>query len=68
MGCGIDMHPGAFAPGQCVRTHFANIVLLIVAVEDHRFDLYLDRSHARYLGDWFANAGDDPLTGGVNDP
>ena len=62
MGCGIDMHPSAFMAGQCIRTHFANVMLLIVAVADDRFDLYVDRSHARYLSDWFANAGDDPIT------
>jgi sarcosine oxidase subunit gamma len=62
MGCGIDMHPDAFTAGQCVRTHFANVALLIVALEVDHFDLYLDRSYARYLGDWFANAGEDPIT------
>ena len=62
MGCGIDMHPGAFMKGQCVRTHFANVALVIVAVEDEHFELYVDRSHARYLDDWFADAGEDPVT------
>ena len=62
MGCGIDMHASAFRKGQCARTHFANVLLLIVAVEDNRFDLYLDRSHARYLRGWLANAGEDPVT------
>lgn len=62
MGCGIDMHPSAFEAGQCVRTHFANVLLLIVAVENNRFDLFVDRSQARYLSDWLANAGEDPLT------
>ena len=62
MGCGIDMHASAFVTGQCVRTHFANVLLLIVAVEDNHFDLYLDRSHSRYLNDWLANSGADPMT------
>jgi sarcosine oxidase subunit gamma len=62
MGCGIDMHPDAFSKGQCVRTQFANVLLLIVAVEDTQFDLYLDRSHSRYLSDWLANSGEDPVT------
>ena len=62
MGCGIDMHPGAFMAGQCARTHFANVLLLIVAVEDNRFDLYVDRSHARYLSGWLVNSGEDPIT------
>ena len=62
MGCGIDMHPDAFMTGQCVRTHFANVLLLIVAVEDDHFNLYVDRSLARYLRDWLINAGEDPIT------
>ena len=62
MGCGIDMHASAFRTGQCVRTHFAKVLLLIVAVEHNRFDLYVDRSQARYLRDWLADAGEDPLT------
>ena len=62
MGCGIDMHPNAFVTGQCVRTNFAMVPLLIVAVQDYHFDLYVDRSYARYLADWFAQAGEDPVT------
>ena len=62
MGCGIDLHPGAFMTGQCARTHFAMVPLLIVAVEDDHFDLYIDRSYARYLINWIANAGEDPVT------
>jgi sarcosine oxidase subunit gamma len=64
MGCGIDMHTGAFMAGQCVRTHFANVLLMIVAVEDNHFDLYLDRSLSRYLDAWFEDAGQDPMTHG----
>ncbi len=62
MGCGIDMHRSAFTTGQCLHTHFANVMLFIVAVEDDNFDLYVDRSHARYLSDWFASSGEDPIT------
>ena len=62
MGCGIDMHNSAFTAGQCVRTHFANVLLFIVAVEENQFDLYVDRSHARYLNDWILDAGVDPIT------
>jgi sarcosine oxidase gamma subunit len=34
----------------------------MVAVEENNFDLYVDRSHARYLSDWLLNAGEDPIT------
>ena len=66
MGCGIDMYSSEFPPGRCVRTHFANVLLFIVAVDDNRFDLYVDRSYARYLADWFSSAGQDPMTHAPN--
>jgi sarcosine oxidase subunit gamma len=62
MGCGIDMHPAAFKTGQCKRTNFASVLLFIVAVEDHHFDLYIDRSHANYLSEWLLNSAEDPMT------
>lgn len=62
MGCGLDLHPSVFMAGQCARTNFANIPLLIVAISDHHLDLYLDRSYAQYLVSWFAEAGNDPVT------
>jgi sarcosine oxidase subunit gamma len=62
MGCGIDMHENEFRTGQCVRTNFASVPLFIVAVDEHSFVLYVDRSYARYLDKWFAGAGEDPMT------
>lgn len=62
MGCGIDMHESTFNKGECIRTHFANVALFMVAIEDDEFDLYLDRNYAQYLRDWIANAGEDPIT------
>ena len=60
MGCGIDVHGSAFTTGHCTRTHFANVLLFIVVVEDDNFNLYVDRSLARYLRNWLVNAGEDP--------
>ncbi len=62
MGCGIDLHEYAFMTGHCARTHFANVLLFIVCVEGDAFDLYVDRSHARYLSDWLVVSGEDPMT------
>ena len=62
MGCGVDMHVDAFETGNCVQTLFANVLLFIVAVEDTSFDLYVDRSHSRYLSNWFLSSGEDPIT------
>ena len=62
MGCGVDLHESAFTEGQCVRTNFANVPLFIVCIAGDHFDLYVDRSHARYLNDWLTNSGEDPIT------
>ena len=62
MGCGIDMHVDAFKTGHCVHTLFANVLLFIVAVEDNGFELYVDRSYARYLSNWIIDSGEDPIT------
>ena len=66
MGCGIDVHKSAFTTGHCVQTVFANVLLFIAAVEDNRFDLYVDRSHARYLSRWIHAAGEDPMISDSN--
>lgn len=63
MGCGVDMHPQAFKAGQCVRTLFAGVSLLIVAVSANGFELYLERSLAGYFETWLAAASEDPRTG-----
>lgn len=62
MGCGIDMHKGEFRTGQCVRTNFASVPLFIVAIDEDSFMLYVDRSYSRYLRDWIAQSGEDPIT------
>ena len=66
MGCGNDMHSSAFTTGQCIHTHFANVLLFIVVTDETDFDLYVDRSHARYLRDWFVRSGEDPITRALN--
>jgi len=62
MGCGIDTHKRSFKPGQCVRTRFADVPLFIAALEDNSFELYVDRSFARYLCDWLTMSSEDPVT------
>jgi sarcosine oxidase subunit gamma len=62
MGCGIDVHESAFKVGDCVRTRFANVPLLVAVIEDECFDLYVDRSHAEYLKGWIEKSGEDPIT------
>ena len=63
MGSGVDLHPARFTAGQCVRTRLARLAVVIVACQDERFELYVDRSVAAYLTDWLSHAGRDPLVG-----
>lgn len=66
MGCGVDMHSSAFVAGHCTHTHFANVLLFIAAIDVNSFNLYVDRSYARYLCDWLEAAGGDPMTRDLN--
>lgn len=63
MGSGVDFDAACFQAGQCVRTRFARIATVIVALEGGRFELYVDRSVGAYLADWLQNAVRDPLVG-----
>jgi sarcosine oxidase subunit gamma len=53
-GCGLNLSDREFPPGHCARTRFAHLPLLI-----HRstaaecFELYVDRSYAAALWNWF---------------
>ena len=64
-GCSLDLHPRAFAPGQCAQTQLARAAVII----DHtqldettgsaEFDLYVLRSFAEYLWTWVEDAGQE---------
>ena len=58
---GIDYDPGQFRPGRCVRTRMAKVAVVVRAVEEDRFELYVDRSVAAYLEGWLRHAARDPL-------
>jgi len=45
-GCLLDVHPSAFAAGQTAQTTLFHANVLIHAVADDRFDLYVPRSYA----------------------
>lgn len=62
MGCGLDLDSSAFTYGQCARTRFACVPLVIAATGEDQFDLYVDRSYSHYLQQWITNAARDPLT------
>lgn len=56
-GCGLDLHPRSFPAGRCARTRFAQIPLTIEYLDaPPRFELYVGRSHFRYLHAWLTDA------------
>jgi sarcosine oxidase subunit gamma len=61
MGSGLDWSVRAMPAGRCVRTRFARIGAVCHATAEHRFDVYVDRSHRHYLDRWLSHAIDDPL-------
>lgn len=59
-GCGLDLHPRAFAPGQCARTIFARLPVIIDQVSAAPlYRLFVDRSAARWLCDWLIDAAEE---------
>jgi heterotetrameric sarcosine oxidase gamma subunit len=61
MGCGIDLHASAFPPAACARTRLAQVPVILHCLADDHFEVYVDRSVSRYLGQWFERAKSDPL-------
>ena len=59
-GCTLDLHPRAFAPGQCAQTNLARTaVLLIPRTNDpdlQSFDVVVRRSFANYLAHWIEHS------------
>ncbi len=57
-GCGIDFRDEKFPVGNCCRTRFAQIAAVIAADGPDRFDIYVERSYEKYLGDWLRDSAD----------
>jgi len=56
-GTGIDVHPGSFPTGQCVRTRFARAhVAIYVAAAGRSYHLFVPRSYADYMSKWLERA------------
>lgn len=56
-GCGLDFYPQAFPAGRCARTRLAQMPVVIDCIDEFpSFDLYVARSHQRFLGDWLEDA------------
>jgi heterotetrameric sarcosine oxidase gamma subunit len=55
--CGLDFDRRHFGAGQCARTRFAQIPVVVDWIQDlGRLELYVARSHAHYLQDWLLDA------------
>lgn len=56
-GCTLDLHPGAFALGQCAQTNVAKTVAILVAADEAgAVDVIVRRSFADYLARWLLDA------------
>lgn len=61
-GCGIDLHPRVFGPGQCAQTVFAKLPVILDQLASDRFGaapvyrLFVRRSAARWLAGWLIDA------------
>lgn len=56
-GCPLDLHPRAFAPGQCAHTGLGRAAVLLAAAGDpSTFAIVVRRSFSDYVLRWLANA------------
>lgn len=56
-GCTLDLHPRAFAPGQCAQTLLSHAGILIRPIHEGRaFELVVRRSFADYVFVWLEDA------------
>jgi sarcosine oxidase subunit gamma len=56
-GCGLDLHPRAFAPGDCAQTLLARVPVIIDQVSPSpTYRVFIRRSFARWLAGWMIDA------------
>jgi sarcosine oxidase, subunit gamma len=56
-GCGLDLHPRAFAPGCCAQTLFARLPIILDQLSAAPlYRLFVRRSAARWLAEWLIDA------------
>ena len=56
-GCGIDLHPRAFRPGDCAMTALARVRAGIRQIDERPgYRILVERSVAAYLWDWLVDA------------
>jgi sarcosine oxidase subunit gamma len=56
-GCGLDLHPRAFGPGQCAQTLLARVPVILDQIDaTPHYRLLVRRSYERWLVDWLIDA------------
>ena len=56
-GCGIDLHPRVFGPGDCALTSLARVRVALRQTDERPvYRLLVERSVAPYLWDWLVDA------------
>ncbi|MGW7054183.1 sarcosine oxidase subunit gamma [Streptomyces sp. NPDC054887] len=60
-GCRIDLHPGAFGPGQCAQTTLARTQVILVPRDGTRpgYWVLVRSSFAAYLAEWLMDAASE---------
>lgn len=58
---GVDWDATRLRAGQCVRTRMAKVAVLVRALDDDRFELFVDRSVGEYLEGWLRRSAQDPI-------
>jgi len=58
-GCGLDLHPSAFAAGRCTQTPVAHIGCVLHQVDATTWDFYVPRSYARHFWEWLTDAASE---------
>ena len=56
-GCGLDLHPRAFQPGDATRTLLAQATVVLYQTADDTYEIFVRRSYADYLWQWLEDAG-----------
>jgi sarcosine oxidase subunit gamma len=58
-GCGLDLHPRVFGPGQCAQTLLARVSVILDQIDEApHYRLLVRRSYARWLVDWLIDAAE----------
>lgn len=55
-GCGLDLHPRVFGPGQCAGSTLAMAHVLLHQTNTTAYRLFVHRSYAQYLWAWLEDA------------